>query len=654
MQYRPEIDGLRAVAVIPVVLFHAGVQVFSGGYIGVDVFFVISGYLISGIILSELSTGTFSFLRFYERRARRLLPALYLTLIVATPLAWLWLLPRDLQDFSQSLTATATFTSNLLFWKEIDYFDTSVDLKPLIHTWSLAIEEQFYIIFPFLLIVLWKWLRAYLFAALFLLVLASFSYAVWLTRTDPAAAYYLLPTRGWELLLGVLASLAMRGRQQSPLPQTMRGPLAILGLGLIVLSIVTFDESTPFPGPYALIPTLGAFLVILCTTPGSAAYRLLAWKPLVAVGLVSYSVYLFHQPILAFLRYLNPAEPALSIKLFACALVFPLAFLSWRYVEMPFRSKTFISRRAVFACAASVGAVIACLGVGGHIAKGFLRFDLSDQEIAKLQSIERGSLPECPDLALCSLEMAEEDDVLLIGDSNAFHFSKALSDSLQEGDRRLFNLARGGCFPVENFHRIDKSQRDNQACDDINRKLDSYIHSDVQKPKTVILSAAWSAYYYGGSYFIDNATQKTMHNDARVFFAGDFSVDERKRRAKILAAVKARIKFLSDHFETVLVIGPLPFLTNDFRGGLDAVNDGIEGVMTKDFLEETSELLVFFDSSKFPENVAVLLPHTKVCEDRPNGRCLTEQNGYFLYADIAHVSNYGARMVFLPLIERHL
>ncbi len=653
MQYRPEIDGLRAIAVIPVVLFHAGVQVFSGGYVGVDVFFVISGYLISGIILSEISGGTFSFLRFYERRARRLLPALYLTLLVTIPLAWLWLLPRDFRDFSQSLAATVTFTSNILFLQEIDYFDTESELKPLIHTWSLAIEEQFYIVFPFLMIVLWRQARQHLFAVVSVLFLLSFLYAVWLTREDPAAAYYLLPTRGWELLLGVLASLWLNNHPQYAVPGPVREALAMAGLGLIALAILTFDERTPFPGPYALIPTFGTFLIILFAAPGGAVHRLLGAKHLVAIGLVSYSVYLFHQPILAFLRYLNPSEPALSIKLFACALVFPLAFASWRYVEMPFRNKSFASRKTVFASAVSIGAVIAFLGVGGHVARGYLRFDLTQEELAKLQSMKPSRLPECPDLMSCAMK-AGENDVLLIGDSNAFHFSKALSDSLLEDDRRLFNLTRGGCFPVENFQRIDKSALENEKCRIINRILDDYISSDVPKPKTIILSAAWSAYYYGSNYFTENGTQKAVHKDTRVFYAGDFSVGERERQTTTLRALKTKVRFLSEHFQKVVIVGPLPFLTNDFRGGLAAVNGGVAGVMTRDFLDETSELLDFFSASSFPGNVEVLLPHTEICENSSEGRCLTEQDGHFLYSDIKHVSDYGAKMIFLPLLENRL
>ena len=193
MQYRREIDGLRAIAVLPVILFHAGFETFGGGFVGVDVFFVISGYLITTIILGELEQGKFSIVNFYERRARRILPALFLVMLVCIPFAWLWLLPSDMKDFAQSLVAVSVFASNILFWRESGYFDTAAELKPLLHTWSLAVEEQFYVLFPLLLMLFWKLGKRWILVTLGLAFIASLALAQWAAYAKPAAAFYLLP-----------------------------------------------------------------------------------------------------------------------------------------------------------------------------------------------------------------------------------------------------------------------------------------------------------------------------------------------------------------------------------------------------------------------------------------------------------------------------
>ncbi|MGL4603794.1 MAG: acyltransferase family protein [Iodobacter sp.] len=217
MKYRREIDGLRALAVLPVILFHAGFETFSGGFVGVDIFFVISGYLITTIILSELEQDKFSIVNFYERRARRILPVLFLVMLVCIPFAWLYLLPGDMKDFSQSLVAVSVSASNILFWRESGYFDTAAELKPLLHTWSLAVEEQYYFLFPLFLMLFWKLGKRWIVVTLGLLFVISLTVAQWAAYAKPTAAFFLLPTRGWELLIGAFAAfyLAHANRKES-------------------------------------------------------------------------------------------------------------------------------------------------------------------------------------------------------------------------------------------------------------------------------------------------------------------------------------------------------------------------------------------------------------------------------------------------------
>ena len=210
MKYRAEIDGLRALAVLPVILFHAGFEWFSGGFVGVDVFFVISGYLITTIIISEMAEGKFSIANFYERRARRILPALFFVMAVSIPFAWLWLTPTDLANFGQSLVAVSTFSSNILFWLESGYFDTSAELKPLLHTWSLAVEEQYYILFPIFLMLTWRLGIKRILILLSIIFLISLGVAQYGAYHFPTATFFLLPTRGWELLVGVFAAFYLK------------------------------------------------------------------------------------------------------------------------------------------------------------------------------------------------------------------------------------------------------------------------------------------------------------------------------------------------------------------------------------------------------------------------------------------------------------
>ena len=243
MKYRSEIDGLRALAVLPVIFFHAGFEFFSGGFIGVDVFLVISGYLITTIIITEMSEDKFSILNFYERRARRILPALFFVMFLSLPFAWFWLTPNDLKDFGQSLIATSTFSSNILFWLESGYFDTAAELKPLLHTWSLAVEEQYYILFPLFLLVTWHLGLKWIIAILTIVFIISLGLANWGAYNKPNAAFYLLPTRGWELLIGVF--LALYINKKSYLKSNLLNQLfSLLGFGMIAYAIIIFDEST--------------------------------------------------------------------------------------------------------------------------------------------------------------------------------------------------------------------------------------------------------------------------------------------------------------------------------------------------------------------------------------------------------------------------
>jgi peptidoglycan/LPS O-acetylase OafA/YrhL len=370
MRYRPEIDGLRAVAVAAVILFHAGFALFRGGFVGVDVFFVISGFLITSIIVEELKTGRFSVLRFYERRARRILPALFTVMAACIPFAYRLLSPDGLKDFAQSMAAICLFASNILFWGESGYFDTQAELKPLLHTWSLAVEEQFYVVFPLLLLAAWRLGRRFLLVLVGGIAVFSFITSVNEVRSFPSAAFYLLPSRAWQLLVGALASLAADGwwnaTARHSVVRLSGEAIGWVGMTMILFSLLVFDARTPFPGLYAAVPTLGTALVLLAATNGTSVGRMLAWRPLVGLGLISYSVYLWHQPLFAFTKHSLLADLPTDLAIVLCVTTLVLGCLSWRYVEQPFRDRSRISRGTVFGLSAAGMLAFITLGFVGH------------------------------------------------------------------------------------------------------------------------------------------------------------------------------------------------------------------------------------------------------------------------------------------------
>lgn len=369
-KYRPDVDGLRALAVLPVLLYHARLGC-TGGFVGVDVFFVISGFVISSLILKEVAAGTFSMVNFWERRIRRIMPALSLVVVAVLTAGWLFDLPEDFQTLAKSVMAQALMAANFFFWKGGNYFDPGVETKPLLHTWSLAVEEQFYLLFPLLLTLMIRvrpatWRRWILGGAVVSLILSI----VWsYSSHNQRVAFYLLPARAWELLIGALLAIySGRFSASRPVGETC----GFAGLGLIAWSVLFYDESTRFPGLAALAPCLGAAMIIASSeTRTSIVGRLLSLKPLVFIGLVSYPLYLWHWPLLVFSKYLFAYELSAGIRILLLLASLLLAVLSWKFFEMPFRQRRWLGeRRQIFAFAAIVTMVFCAFSYLVDSAKG--------------------------------------------------------------------------------------------------------------------------------------------------------------------------------------------------------------------------------------------------------------------------------------------
>ena len=379
MRYRAEIDGLRGLAVVPVILFHAGFESFSGGFVGVDVFFVISGYLITTILIEDIENERFSIVNFYERRARRLLPALFFVILVCIPFVWIWMLPSQMKDFSASLFSVSVFLSNLYFMSQINYFAPSAELNPLLHTWSLSVEEQFYLFFPPLLLLLLKPSRRFALFGIFLLAALSFTFSELAWRENQERNFFFSLSRFWEIFTGSIAAFIVqkRGVQKNEF-------IAASGLAAIVFSIFVFDERTPFPSVYALVPVLGAMLFIIYAETETLAARILSTKPFISVGLISYSAYLWHQPLFAFTRIklLEQPSPALMAALSLISLA--LAYFSWQFVEKPFRNRKFLSGKMIFTFSSVGLCLFIAIGILGYKEK--ISPSLSEEQILLLES----------------------------------------------------------------------------------------------------------------------------------------------------------------------------------------------------------------------------------------------------------------------------
>ncbi|MEM9178120.1 MAG: acyltransferase family protein [Pseudomonadota bacterium] len=558
MQYRPDIDGLRAVAVIPVILFHAGLEHWQGGFVGVDIFFVISGYLITSILLRENEAGRFSVLKFYERRARRILPALIVMVLACIPFALITMVPSQFTDFSQSIAATSLFSSNILFAFESGYFSGAAEEKPLLHTWSLAVEEQFYILFPLFLLFFWNKGRKWLLTTIIVVSLLSLIAAEIGWRVVPNANFYLLQGRIWELLAGSICAFVLSGDGRKP---TGSGPLALLGLALIVISIIWLDSSTPFPSLYALLPVVGTALVILYSMPGTLAFRLLSFRLFVGIGLISYSAYLWHQPLFAFARIHLIHEPSVHLMLILSVVAMGIAYLSWRFVETPFRKKPgpwFPSMKEMLTAASVWSLALLGLGViGNSVGGGMVRLanyvDLEARVGFDDQCLfgANGRMMINLENSECSNGVASEHSIAIWGDSIANSLSYGLRTSLAERDIQFRQYSHSNCHPIIGIVRTDNALSRN--CETFNKAILAHLlASDVD---LVILSARWPTLYLNETP--PSAFSKKPPSKARIS-AASYADGNRSHQKKMARALADTVLQLRQNEIDVVVFGVVP------------------------------------------------------------------------------------------------
>ena len=616
MTYRPDVDGLRALAVIPVVLYHAGLTFFSGGFVGVDVFFVISGYVITRSLLKSLEQGTFSISDFYYRRIRRIFPALFFCFLLTWIAAWWVLLPPFFEEFSGSMASSALFVSNIYFWKTISYFNAQSDLMPLLHTWSLSVEEQYYIFMPVAMWVVFKFLRRHWNLCLWPVVIISFILSCYLVDKAPSANFYLLPTRAWELLLGAIVAVNPRWSVKSLWGKHLLG---CLGLVLILVPVFLYDKSLPFPGYGALAPCLGAVFVIVAgrnlNDKGNVplTYRVLSFKPIVFIGLISYSLYLVHWPIIVFVKYdrLMPLEYIDMTSVIIASLL--LATFSWRFVEQPFRRYQGENKTVVFIPAALLIMVSVSFGYWGYISGGF---ESRYPKFSLIESLEEASSAKTQcflmnaknhknwDSEECTLVEGrdEGESVLLWGDSFSAHYAPGFKSLKSDISFKLFQYTSAGCPPILEFRSFALPY-----CDEFNRSaLDIIKEQNISK---VILSAKWTDYESRG-----------------------------------LFAIKSTLDWLENNNVEYVLIGQSPQYVMDtsileYRKGQGSKNSVWQVLYDPSINRELEEIA---GKSRFYD------PMNIWCE---GVICQFESDGVLLHSDYGHYSKGGSKLVVRPILS---
>lgn len=648
-RYRADIDGLRAVAVLPVVLYHAGFESFSGGFVGVDIFFVISGYLITAILIDQSETDRFSILGFYERRIRRIFPALFAVVAFCAVVSPLLLFPDDLKDFGQSVVATAGFSSNFLFWQESGYFDAPAETKPLLHSWSLAVEEQFYIAFPLLIFLIAKHDRQRYLRAFVTIALLSFCVSLYGLAHAPEATFYLLPARAWELLIGaILAS----GTLPVIVNAAVRNLLAGIGVLLLVYAIFGFSEATVFPGPNALFPCLGTALILYAgsglapkVAQPSLVNRLLSLRILVLLGLISYSLYLWHWPLLVFarlyaLRQLTVAE---TWGVIAASLL--LAIVSWRYIERPFRgNRPLLTRRKLFTGGGGAMAAATAFGIAVHVSEGFP--DRVPEKLLHIAEVGKEVSPFYKDCSyitpqevragqLCRIGALENSPPSFIvwGDSHALATVSGIDRAAKTAMRSGLFAYYIGCPPMIGVHRLDKSE--SHWCRDFNNAVVEQIKAS-DSITGVVLIARWAldsegtgyGYVKGKSYIADAETVGGGPVEIkRVFRSG------MERTVAQLHALGKRVFIMTQIPEVkwlvpeVLSRGAHLERTIDIRPRYEAYRK------RQEFVTRTLEAI----ARDYP--VQMLRPHERLCD---SSHCRISIDGRPLYRDDDHLSHFGA------------
>lgn len=668
MNYRADIDGIRAIAVSTVILFHYGIAGFTGGFVGVDIFFVLSGYLISSIIFTQLDKGRFDFSNFYFRRFRRLAPV-YMVVILATfGLAYALMLPREFREFGQSLVASTLYVSNILFFLEAGYFDTASHLKPLLHTWSLSVEEQFYMVFPFVAWATARCSRKSWFILFAVLTLASLGAAAWYINTDTGAVFYLYPFRAWEMFLGTLLATQYLPQIASRMWNNL---ISCVGLVLVIFPTFYYTDKTLFPGLSAFIPCFGtAMLIYAGNSPYGWVQQLLSTKIPVFIGKLSYSLYLWHWPIYVLYAYVKPSGlTAIDIAIVALS-TFVASYLTYLFVETPFREgKIRISKSKWSIFGGTAVFSLACMMFGFYIHKtnGMPeRLDPKTAAFARAGGDLFGDLSGCeqednttlPDIGYCTLgdPFNAESYTLIWGDSHGGAYKRGFS-SLIEGTNQHALLAwTGGCPPVFGIEKDESVS--SKAIDDRCPSRNTAVHKLIKEDKrinAVVIVGRWSYYINGEGVGVD------VHNKIALWPEGQARLETEQQADFFVQSFLQSAAFIKSQGIPIFVVEQPPeferyvgrTLAISLMNGSSDFEKSIQELATQPYSKVIARQGVMQSALNTAQDqglLTVLNTHNFFCED---DECSLLIEGSPAYFDNNHVSSYGALRInrmFAPVM----
>jgi peptidoglycan/LPS O-acetylase OafA/YrhL len=646
LEYRRDIDGLRAVAVLYVVIFHAFPSLLPGGFVGVDIFFVISGFLISGIIFQSLATREFSFTRFYQRRIKRIFPSLIVVLSFSLLLGWIALSPDELLQLGKHVFASATFSNNFVLWKESGYFDNAGLFKPLLHLWSLGIEEQFYLVFPLAVWLTWRW-PSVLIAGLVATAALSFGLNVINVNAHAIATYYLPMTRFWQLLAGsVLAYVMLQRNLDSPIPPSFRNIASLGGALLIVASAAFINPREPYPGYWALLPTIGT-VILIATGKTAWCNKLILGQPiLVFVGLISYPLYLWHWVLLSFGQIIESGAAISVLRAFLIGVSVSSAWLTYELIERPIRFRTAPWGRPVW-LGLGLG-VIGCAGLGVSLAAGIpSRF--SADYLARLQDVTSYSESrlDCPSeigttmpkLSFCNLARKGQATAVIWGDSHADRIFASLGRI--DRKRNWLLLANVSCPPTINIDVNIDVWEVQQHCEARNRNIVNLI-SHSNEIKTVLLV------FFGNYIATDDyaANHVVRHTGPAEISITTTAIASTNRSDIFRFGLESSVEALQKTGKKVIIftdVPELPFFPKMCvsrplachlpRAAVDKRQRAFRGIIA--------------DITRTHPDVVVFDPTDVFCDE---DECFAARGGVVLYSDSHHLSNRGADAVVAKLL----
>lgn len=664
MNYRPEINGLRAVAVIPVIFFHAGFNIFNGGFVGVDIFFVISGYLITALIIEEIDRKSFNIIIFYARRARRIIPSLFFVMGICIPFAYFLMFPNQMENFSKGLISATLFVSNIYYWRKNGYFDPVSEEQPLLHTWSLAVEAQYYLFFPIFFLCALLLGKNKSFWLIIFLIAVSLLLSEWGWRNRPSANFYLGPTRIWEFLVGSLAALKLENTVVKK-----NSIFATLGLFLIIASILLYGEEIPFPSVYTVVPVLGSYLFIVYSGDDTIVGGFLGHKAITWIGTISYPVYLWHQPIFAFARIGLEHEPSKVVMILLIFVTLLLSYGTWKYIEAPFRRQQKNENMLLYIFSICGVVFFVIVGFCGVYTNGYR--DRYDDVLSHLDYVsfgERNNIEGSPcsgfshaqydKLMLCEYGDLNSSTVLVsYGDSHLDAINFELDTFANQNQIRVIKATIAGCgviFDITSMRETSNLGALHEHCNEGFNQLQRLISSHNAD---VLVVSRWTFQMYPAPGFVeqlafDNGVggheANLQYRENRAFFEDGASSIEWEYKKLALLKLLNGLALVSNR---LFVNYPIPEMGwNIFEENFYSIRETGRLIPTLKYpspvyYNRNFAVINVLDSvADSNSNIYLIRADRTFCQEIDAGFCVGQVDDDVFYLDDDHLSDSGARL----------